>query len=181
MGACQIQERATGGGRQETPSRSGVPPAEWFVVFEPTGQGDDQPVPGSGKESDAVPHRRFFRVLVVDDDERVARQLRYLLEDEGYEVEVAATGESGLAALKESTFDVAILDVRLPDLSGIEVFEAVRAQAAAVQTIIVSGFLVDEEIASAEARGAHFLAKPVDATALLTLLSRLERGKGDAR
>lgn len=123
--------------------------------------------------------RHFARVLVVDDDEGVRRQLCYLLEDEGYEVEAAATGQAALDVSAASSFDVVILDVRLPDVSGIEVFEAFRRRSEVVKTIIVSGFLVDEEIAAAEGRGAHFLAKPVDANRLLTLLARLERTKGD--
>jgi ActR/RegA family two-component response regulator len=181
MGACQTEERAIRGvSTKVPPRRTGTPPAEWLSLG-PQGHGDDQPIHGTDQTSEPTPERRFSRVLVVDDDEGVARQLRWLLEDEGYQVEVAATGALGLVAIRESTFDVAILDVRLPDLSGIEVFEAVRAQAASVKTIIVSGFLVDEEIASVRTRGAHFLAKPVDATALLSLLANLERGKGDGR
>ena len=120
------------------------------------------------------------RVLVVDDDEGVRRQLSYLLEDEGYAVEVVATGEAALAAARASSFDIVILDVRLPDVSGIEVFESFRKSSGSIKTIIVSGFLVDEEIAAAEGRGAHFLAKPVDAGRLLKLLAMLERTKGDA-
>ena len=120
------------------------------------------------------------RVLVVDDDEGVRRQLSYLLEDEGYAVEVVATGAAALAAARASSFDIVILDVRLPDVSGIEVFESFRKSSGSIKTIIVSGFLVDEEIAAAEGRGAHFLAKPVDAGRLLKLLAMLERTKGDA-
>ena len=144
---------------------------------------------GSGaldaKEGAAGPEERAVaRVLVVDDDEGVRRQLCYLLEDEGYDVEVAASGAAALAVAAASSFDVVILDVRLPDVSGIEVFEAFRRRSEMVKTIIVSGFLVDEEIAAAEGRGAHFLAKPVDSDRLLRLLARLEldrpaRVKGD--
>lgn len=130
--------------------------------------------------SDAVPARRFSRVLVVDDDDGVRRQLSYLLEDEGYDVKVAATGSAALMVAQEHAFDVVILDVRLPDLSGIEVFEAFQSRSTSVKTIIVSGYLVDEEIAAAESRGAHFLAKPVDSDRLLKLLALLERAKGDA-
>ena len=129
---------------------------------------------------DADPTARFSRVLVVDDDDGVRRQLSYLLEDEGYEVQVAATGSAALSVLEAHAFDVVILDVRLPDLSGLEVFDTFRDRSRSVKTIIVSGYLVDEEIAAAEGRGAHFLAKPVDSDRLLKLLAKLERAKGDA-
>src|SRR5258708_1037802 len=125
--------------------------------------------------------KRFSGVLVVDDDDGIRRQLSYLLEDEGYHVEVVATGLAALSAAQESSFDVVILDVRLPDVSGIEVFEAFRRRSDSIKTIIVSGFLVDEEIAAAEHRGAHFLAKPVDSTRLLSLLATLERAKGEPK
>jgi CheY-like chemotaxis protein len=177
------REHVGGGSTGEQPSAAPLP-LDWAHAtqpMEPSGQGDDQLGHGPDQREDKAPRKRFSRVLVVDDDEGVARQLCYLLEDEGYEVEVAKTGRAALAAANEGSFDVAILDVRLPDLSGIEVFEAFRLRASSVKTIIVSGFLVDEEIARAETRGAHFLAKPVDAVALLDLLSLLESGKGDGR
>lgn len=184
MASSLIREHV-GWGIEETPHR-GPMPTDWTPIrttlpMEPSGQGDDRPGHRPDERTEREARRRFSKVLVVDDDEGVARQLCYLLEDEGYEVEVAATGRAALAAANDATFDVAILDVRLPDLSGIEVFEAFRLRASSVKTIIVSGFLVDEEIARAETRGAHFLAKPVDAMALLDLLSRLEGGKGDGR
>lgn len=146
---------------------------------------DSNPTPKSSAGTAAGPDetalaRRFKRVLVVDDDDGVRRQLTYLLEDEGYEVEAAASGSAALATAAEADFDVVILDVRLPDVSGIEVFEAFRRRSDSMKAIIVSGFLVDEEIAAAEGRGAHFLAKPVDSDRLLSLLARLERAKGDA-
>jgi CheY-like chemotaxis protein len=125
--------------------------------------------------------KRFSRVLVVDDDDGVRRQLCYLLEDEGYHVQAAATGLSALSVLDHARFDIVILDVRLPDVSGIEVFEAFRQRPQPIKTIIVSGFLGDQEIAAAETRGAHFLAKPVDSQRLLTLLASLQRAKGDTR
>jgi DNA-binding response OmpR family regulator len=120
-------------------------------------------------------------VLVVDDDDGVRRQLTYLLEDEGYHVRAASTGYAALSAASDASCDVVILDVRLPDLSGLEVFEAFRRRSEAVKTIIVSGFLVDDQIADVQTRGAHFLAKPLDGGELLSLLDRLERAKGDAR
>jgi len=145
------------------------------AIFAPRGTGEkDGPTEPRELVEGIGTVRRFARVLVVDDDDGVRRQLRYLLEDEGYEVEVAATGAAALTVATESRFDVVILDVRLPDVSGIEVFEAFRRRSETVKTIIVSGFLVDEEIAKAEDRGAHFLAKPVDSSRLLSLLALLE-------
>jgi DNA-binding response OmpR family regulator len=63
---------------------------------------------------------------VVDDEIRIARFIELELKYEGYEVEVRYNGREGLAAMKEIAFDLIILDVMMPDLSGIEVLRRIR-------------------------------------------------------
>ncbi len=66
------------------------------------------------------------RILIVDDEVRIARFIELELKYEGYEVQVRYNGREGLGALKDQSFDLVILDVMMPDLSGIEVLRRIR-------------------------------------------------------
>lgn len=66
------------------------------------------------------------RILIVDDEVRIARFIELELKYEGYEVLVRYNGREGLGALKDQSFDLVILDVMMPDLSGIEVLRRIR-------------------------------------------------------
>lgn len=77
------------------------------------------------------------RVLVVDDEPNIVMSLRYLMEREGFEVEVAPTGQEALGALDLRPADLVLLDVMLPDLDGFEVCRRIRANPAWRGTRIV--------------------------------------------
>jgi DNA-binding response OmpR family regulator len=66
------------------------------------------------------------RVLVVDDEPNIVMSLRFLMEREGFEVEVAPTGEQALEALEKSPADLVLLDVMMPKLDGFEVCQRIR-------------------------------------------------------
>ena len=66
------------------------------------------------------------RVLVVDDEKLIVKGLKFSLEQDGMEVECAYDGEEALNKVKESEFDMVILDVMLPRLSGLEVCQHIR-------------------------------------------------------
>ncbi|MDO4409531.1 MAG: response regulator transcription factor [Eubacteriales bacterium] len=66
------------------------------------------------------------KVLVVDDERIIVKGLRYSLQQEGYEVECAYDGEDAVNAIREKHFDIVLLDVMLPKLSGFEVLQQVR-------------------------------------------------------
>ena len=66
------------------------------------------------------------RVLVVDDEKLIVKGIRFSLEQDGMEVECAYDGEEALAIAKEQKFDIILLDVMLPGLSGFEVCQQIR-------------------------------------------------------
>ena len=66
------------------------------------------------------------KVLVVDDERIIVKGLRYSLQQEGYEVDCAYDGEEAVNAIREKHFDIVLLDVMLPKLSGFEVLQQVR-------------------------------------------------------
>ena len=112
-----------------------------------------------------------MRVLVVDDEPGIRRQLTFLLEDEGYDVVAVDSGAAALKEAQESPFDVIILDVRLPDIPGTAVFAALSSRGSPAHAIIISGHAVQEEVSEARAAGARFLSKPLDVQRLLDLIA----------
>jgi DNA-binding response OmpR family regulator len=65
-------------------------------------------------------------VLIIDDDPRFTRQLQFVLTKEGYQVSAAATASEARALVGEQTFDCVIIDVQLPDASGITLTEQIK-------------------------------------------------------
>ncbi|HKO90779.1 MAG TPA: response regulator, partial [Polyangiaceae bacterium] len=76
------------------------------------------------------------RILVIEDDPSIVLGLRMNLEAEGYGVQVAEDGESGLALAKQGSTDLIILDVMLPRLNGFEVLRQLRAEDIRIPTIV---------------------------------------------
>ena len=68
------------------------------------------------------------RILIVDDEEHIRRILSLMLSSEGYEVAEAGDGASALELFASEVFDLVILDLRMPDMDGIEVLTRLRAQ-----------------------------------------------------
>ncbi len=77
------------------------------------------------------------RVLVVDDEPNIVMSLRFLMEREGFEVEVAPTGEAALEALDRAPADLVLLDVMMPKLDGFEVCQRIRTNPTWATTKIV--------------------------------------------
>ena len=77
------------------------------------------------------------RVLVVDDEPNIVMSLRFLMEREGLEVEVAPTGEAALKALDRGPADLVLLDVMMPALDGFEVCQRIRSNPAWSDTRII--------------------------------------------
>ena len=77
------------------------------------------------------------RVLVVDDEPNIVMSLRFLMEREGFEVEVAASGRAAVSALGRQPADLVLLDVMMPELDGFEVCQRIRANPAWRDTKIV--------------------------------------------
>jgi DNA-binding response OmpR family regulator len=77
------------------------------------------------------------RVLVVDDEPNIVLSLRFLMEREGFEVEVAPTGEAALEALARRPADLVLLDVMMPALDGFEVCRRIRSNPACAGAKVV--------------------------------------------
>lgn len=84
------------------------------------------------------------RILVVDDDEAVRSVTREMLDRLGFEVSTAADGESALEQASHQSFDLVLLDVAMPTMSGVEVYGSLREQDASARVIFMTGYPRDE-------------------------------------
>jgi len=103
------------------------------------------------------------RILVVDDEKNIRILFRDELEEAGYEVELAASGKEALARIEASPPDLAILDIRMPDMTGIEILQTLRQDHPKLPVIMctaVRGLKDDFTIWDAEIFA--YLTKPVD-------------------
>jgi CheY-like chemotaxis protein len=117
----------------------------------------------------AVPH-----ILLVDDNRDGLLIRRALLEEQGYSVEVAASGEEGLERFQASTFDVVVTDYRMPCMNGVEVIRRIRAIKPDARIALLSGFVeplgLTEENTGADAVIAKSANEP---THLIRAIKRL--------
>lgn len=110
-------------------------------------------------------------ILVVDDEVDTCQNLSDILTDLGYHVEVAYDGPSALDLVRRRHFDVALLDLKMPGMNGLELYRAIRALRADTVALIVTAYASGDTAEEALAAGAwRVLAKPVDFPRLLKLV-----------
>lgn len=108
------------------------------------------------------------RILVVDDEKNIRLSVKSCLVPEGYNVDEADTADSAIGQLRENIFDIAIIDIRLGEQSGIALFEKVQEEKIAVPVIFISGNASLAEAAQSLKLGAYdFIEKPFNADKLL--------------
>jgi DNA-binding NtrC family response regulator len=101
-------------------------------------------------------------ILVVDDDPSLRRVLQAQLEQEGYEVAVAASAQQTLSVLQLRAFDLIITDLRMPGMSGLELLKQTRAQHPQTPVIVLTAFgTVDTAVEAMKAGAYDYLTKPV--------------------
>lgn len=103
------------------------------------------------------------RILVIEDEANLQRSLAIFLRERGYEVRTASTGAQGLAQLAEFEPKVVILDVRLPDVSGLDLLQPIKQQAPKARVIVITAYHDMSTTIQAMKGGAFdYLNKPLD-------------------
>ena len=101
------------------------------------------------------------RILIMEDDESIAKGLAMILSDENYSVKVANDGQAALDAFKEEDFNLLIADIRLPDMNGMDVIKQVQQQTPDTKFIVITGFVSTSVAVDAMNTGViDFLPKP---------------------
>ena len=108
-----------------------------------------------------------MRVLVVEDEERIARFLVKGLRRAGHAADHAATGHAALDALARERYDVVTLDLRLPDVDGLDVLRALRTRGHATPVIVLTAYSSDAADEAVALGARALLGKPVPLPALL--------------
>jgi DNA-binding NtrC family response regulator len=117
------------------------------------------------------------QILVIDDDPDIRRLLAVGLGREGYEVLEAQDARSGLDLAAHAAADIVLLDLGLPDASGLDVLKSLRSSAEAASIIVITGRATVESAVAALQNGAdNFVTKPLDVALLVALIRKAEEG-----
>ena len=111
------------------------------------------------------------RVLIVDDDENIRKTMQAILEDEGYIVDLAATGSEAIQKTQKAAYNIALLDIRLPDIEGVELLKLIKNNMPKTRKIMITGYPSMQNAITALNKNADaYLVKPVDDEELLKLV-----------
>lgn len=119
-----------------------------------------------------------LRILVVDDDAGMAETLGDILEAKGYEAEIASGGLQALALVQARQHDVIFLDIKMPQMNGVEVLRQVRVISPGTLVVMMTAYALPELMAEAERLGAlAILAKPLPLDRVVQFLEELKSAK----
>ncbi len=108
------------------------------------------------------------RIIVVDDDESIRETMKAILEDEGYIVDLAESGKEAIQKTNDQTYNLALLDIRLPDMEGVDLLKSMKEGNPRTRKIMVTGYPSMQNAISAVNKNADaYLVKPVDVEKLL--------------
>ncbi len=137
--------------------------------------------PASGRLSER-PDGTPIRVLVVDDEPSLAELLASVLRYEGWDIRTAADGSSAVRTAREFKPDAVVLDVMLPDFSGLEVLRRLRSELPHVCVLFLTARdAVEDRVAGITAGGDDYVTKPFSLEEVLARLRGLLRRAGVAR
>ncbi len=113
-------------------------------------------------------------IFVVDDEEEVRNLLKILLEDEGYDVETAVDGDDAIAKLEKRGYDLLLLDIKMPLISGFDVLKFVRERYPRSKVIMLTAFAELANAMESKFLGADdFIGKPYDPNEVLMAIERI--------
>lgn len=121
------------------------------------------------------------RILIIDDDENIRKVLQTILEDEGYLVDTADTAKKGIERSEKAFYNLALIDVRLPDMEGIELLSKLRNTKPKMRKIVVTGYPTLQNAISAVNKGADaYVMKPFEVEKILeTIKDQLKKQDED--
>ena len=119
---------------------------------------------------------KFMKILVIEDDRIVRTLVKHVLEKEGHEVSIAERGETGEDMALNEDFDIIILDLGLPDKSGLEVCKVLREHNRSTPILILSAYQnTDTKVTGLNTGADDYLTKPFDNKELLARIDAINR------
>lgn len=112
-------------------------------------------------------------ILIVDDDESIRKSLSLILGKKGYETETAGTGREALKKAQGRFFNVALLDIKLPDIEGVELLEPLKKMHPAMIVFMITGYPSLETSVRTSLEGAlAYITKPLNMDTVLTAVRK---------
>ena len=122
------------------------------------------------------------RILIIDDDESIRKTLSKALEKAGYVVDIAENGKEAIKKAQASFYNLALIDIRLPDMKGTELLTATEETTPKMVKIILTGYPTLENAIEAVNKGADsYVRKPVDIEGLLREVKKQLEKQAEAR
>jgi DNA-binding NtrC family response regulator len=123
------------------------------------------------------------RILIIDDDENIRKVLTTILEEEGYIIESVDTAKKAVERTKRKAYNLALIDVRLPDMEGTELLTKMKDTTPKMRKIIITGYPTIQNAIEAVNRGADaYIMKPFDVEKVLkTIEEQLEKQRIEKR
>jgi DNA-binding NtrC family response regulator len=120
-----------------------------------------------------------YRILIVEDDENIRKTMENILQQKGYETDTAKTGREAEQKTKTKFYNLALLDIKLPDMDGTQLLTKVHENTPTMMKIMVTGYPSLENAMEALNQGADaYVIKPVKPEKLLALIEeKLEKQK----
>ena len=126
---------------------------------------------------------KHARILIVDDDENIRNTLKAILEDEGYVVDAAVTGGDAIQKTQKTTYNVALLDIRLPDMEGVDLLKLIKDSVPRTRKIMLTGYpSMQNAIAALNKNADAYLVNPIEIENLLaTVKNQLKLQEGERK
>lgn len=123
----------------------------------------------------------MHKILIVEDEIKIAHSLQQVLEEEGYNVSTAVTGEEGFFLITTEIFDIVLLDIMLPGRSGLEILEALRRRDTQTLVLILTARdALEDRIADLDGGADDYMIKPFATSELLARIRvLLRRGRSE--
>lgn len=113
------------------------------------------------------------RILIVDDDESIRKVLTEILTEKGYHVEAVENGRKAILRTKHRFYNLALIDIRLPDIQGVELITKMHDTSPKMVKIIITGYPTLQNAIEALNRGADaYLIKPLDIEKTLKIIEK---------
>ncbi|RLF44017.1 MAG: two-component system response regulator, partial [Thermoplasmata archaeon] len=122
-----------------------------------------------------------MRILIVDDDAVFLRQLGKYMLAKNLSVDIAEGGKRALEMMRNERYDIVILDLKMPDMPGVEVLRQARQRGVQSKFIIVTGYgEIETAVETMKLGAADYIQKPFEAEELFNIIKELENIHGDA-
>jgi len=123
--------------------------------------------------------RHHIKVLVVDDDPQVCKTVGMILQEHGYQVQSYNQPRQALQAVRKSPFDIALVDIKMPDLNGVELVEKLKAEDPRVAVLVMTAYPDIQTAAETMRLGSRdYITKPFHEEQLLSAVERVAHAMG---